>query len=1089
MHRSTMVAFLSALALLAATGAVAATRYVSLTGASVPPYTTPENAAQSIQDAVDISSDGDTILVLEGTYTPPAQIVVWRAITIRGLFGPEKTIVNSGGAHRGFFIQNMDAVIEALTISNGAASAGGGVLCYYGGMVKDCIVVGNTAVTGGGVDCNSYGRAVNCVIRDNTATDVGGGGACSGNVLGGFIDCLIINNVATNGGGVSAFNTAVESCTIVDNFAVEDGGGAFLWSNGWVNSCVVSNNAAGRWGGGAFFYSHGSARDTVFADNWAPQGGGMALTDTYVSSCTFVGNQAVSGGGYISFSNAYVNACVFKGNQAASGGGAFLNSIDSVMRNCILYENIAVTGGAVYTSLLNVSNVTVENCTIYGNTGTFGGGTAAIEGGKYLNCIVYSNTALYSGANWFFHGDGIGFTNCCTTPPPHPAYGTGNISANPGLVNPAAGDFHIIRASPCIDAGLNDKWMIAGTDADGNRRLIHNTVDIGAYEFQPPRAPLNLQATDGEFEDRVVVSWSGSESALGYRVYRNVTNDVASVLQISDDLIDLSYQDTNVVPGELYYYWVGSFNDLGPSEFSSNDTGYARLAAPTGLNATDGIYSNYVELTWTAPTGAIGFIVLRNTNSDVSAASTIGTPTNTLFRDGLVVPGRIFHYWVRAIAHAGTSEPSEPDTGFAGLPAPPGFSATDGTYTDRVELVWSEVQNAVSYSIFRSETNDYPFGPLLTTVTVTSYTDTAAVPGRLYYYWVRALASDTLGQPSKLDTGFAFLVTPYNVSASDGTFADRVRVSWPAIAGATVYHVYRNSSNDLNTAYPLGTSAIGMYEDMSVQPYETNYYWVRASAPACTTPFSNSDPGFASLAAPLDVAASDGVYTNLIDIVWSPVAAAESYMLYRGTSSMVAAAVEIAATTATGFADTNITAGEIYYYWVRSVSGTGVSPFGNDDIGFATLAASAMKWKFKDASNLDKVNGKKLTPNLGPYFERGYKIAIADDTFTNIFDGPHALLPNSKHRKWSLKMKRNTIILYKVKPSRLQYTLYRTMLWPAAIVIVPPLPAAGAAAQYTQPFGIPLPRGEAAATGQTRRVIHSFPLPRRSPENPQFEPL
>jgi len=77
--------------------------------------------------------------------------------------------------------------------------------------------------------------------------------------------------------------------------------------------------------------------------------------------------------------------------------------------------------------------------------------------------------------------------------------GTGNISADPLLANPGAGDFHVTLASPCIDAG-NNALIPPGltTDLDGRPRLqdeptVADTgagtapiVDMGAYELPVP---------------------------------------------------------------------------------------------------------------------------------------------------------------------------------------------------------------------------------------------------------------------------------------------------------------------------------------------------------------------------------------------------------------------------------------------------------------------------------------------------------------------------------------------------------------------------------------------------------------------------
>src|SRR5690606_38607828 len=62
--------------------------------------------------------------------------------------------------------------------------------------------------------------------------------------------------------------------------------------------------------------------------------------------------------------------------------------------------------------------------------------------------------------------------------------GDGNIDADPLWLDPAAGDFRLGAASPCINAGDNSA-VPAGitTDLAGLPRFV-GIVDMGAYEYQ-----------------------------------------------------------------------------------------------------------------------------------------------------------------------------------------------------------------------------------------------------------------------------------------------------------------------------------------------------------------------------------------------------------------------------------------------------------------------------------------------------------------------------------------------------------------------------------------------------------------------------
>ena len=66
--------------------------------------------------------------------------------------------------------------------------------------------------------------------------------------------------------------------------------------------------------------------------------------------------------------------------------------------------------------------------------------------------------------------------------------GTGNIDADPRFRDPANGDFHLLRTSPCIDAGTNDAPNLPDCDFEGDPRVMDGNrdgiavVDMGVDE-------------------------------------------------------------------------------------------------------------------------------------------------------------------------------------------------------------------------------------------------------------------------------------------------------------------------------------------------------------------------------------------------------------------------------------------------------------------------------------------------------------------------------------------------------------------------------------------------------------------------------
>lgn len=92
---------------------------------------------------------------------------------------------------------------------------------------------------------------------------------------------------------------------------------------------------------------------------------------------------------------------------------------------------------------------------------------------------------------------------------------------------------------------------------------------------------------------------------------------------------------------------------------------------------------------------------------------------------------------------------------------------------------------------------------------------------------------------------------PTGISASDGTFTDRVQVSWSASTGATYYQIFRHTSNDSSSAISLSSShPSSPYDDTSAVAGTTYYYWIKACNSGGCSSYSASDSGYRQVTPP-----------------------------------------------------------------------------------------------------------------------------------------------------------------------------------------------------------------------------------------------
>lgn len=88
-------------------------------------------------------------------------------------------------------------------------------------------------------------------------------------------------------------------------------------------------------------------------------------------------------------------------------------------------------------------------------------------------------------------------------------------------------------------------------------------------------------------------------------------------------------------------------------------------AVPSGVSASDGVYTDRIEVSWDIVACTEGYIVNRSTSAS-DYGNQIGDTTNTSFTDNdpTLVADRTYYYWVRSYTWYGPSDYSDPDTGY-----------------------------------------------------------------------------------------------------------------------------------------------------------------------------------------------------------------------------------------------------------------------------------------------------------------------------------------------------------------------------------------------------------------------------------------
>ena len=290
---------------------------------------------------------------------------------INTLYSISSSTSQNGGAI--FFSASNNILIYNCNFTNNnlAGSPSRGVaLCFVGDSGVGC---SNINVS----NCNfikCHGNAYGGAIYWNT---------CNGVIY----SCNFINNTNNQGTadqqGAALYlaNTyvSIDNCNFINNIAKDHGGALLLvFVNGTITNCNFTNNKAIERTGGAI---HGNTLtkfkidNCIFINNSAPNGGGIVFynkfIDVNITNSFFKNNTASQNGGAIGIEaknclRTLIENCTIIDSSAFDGAAIYINSVDTMMRNCSFVNNSASHwGGAIYS---NATDSTVDSCSFSNNS-------------------------------------------------------------------------------------------------------------------------------------------------------------------------------------------------------------------------------------------------------------------------------------------------------------------------------------------------------------------------------------------------------------------------------------------------------------------------------------------------------------------------------------------------------------------------------------------------------------------------------------------------------------------------------------------------------------------------------------------------
>jgi len=176
-------------------------------------------------------------------------------------------------------------------------------------------------------------------------------------------------------------------------------------------------------------------------------------------------------------------------------------------------------------------------------------------------------------------------------------------------------------------------------------------------------------------------------------------------------------------------------------------------SAPASITYPISSSTGQYTVSWASSNAVTSYQLERSSNGGTTW-SQVYSGANTSYQEN--IGNGSYRYRVKATNAIGSSNWTTGtfDCMVLRPPSPPtGVSASDGTYTGKVQVSWNASSGATSYEIWRSTKKNSRFASRIAEVVSSPYDDTSVPAGTTYWYWVKAVNSIGTSDFSGGDSG------------------------------------------------------------------------------------------------------------------------------------------------------------------------------------------------------------------------------------------------------------------------------------------------------------------------------------------------
>jgi fibronectin type 3 domain-containing protein len=158
-----------------------------------------------------------------------------------------------------------------------------------------------------------------------------------------------------------------------------------------------------------------------------------------------------------------------------------------------------------------------------------------------------------------------------------------------------------------------------------------------------PEIPRNLIGF-ATSNSAIQLDWIPTPNSVGYVLSRSTVSGGPYVAVTSTTAV--TYLDSGLTPGTVYYYTVTARDQSGNLSAISNEAAVSLAAVPTGLVAT--AMPSYQQLNWNAVGGATGYSVFRSRTAGGPYGKIANGVATTSYQDSNITDGLLYYYVIAA---------------------------------------------------------------------------------------------------------------------------------------------------------------------------------------------------------------------------------------------------------------------------------------------------------------------------------------------------------------------------------------------------------------------------------------------------------